>query len=93
MDDSRVLVYDQEGTEWEVDTPQTTDVGTFARNLLREGGSATATLADGHFVLIPAHAISRVEVMSTEAMIARFDSRSASRLAEERGKAAEELET
>ena len=83
MDDIRVLVYDQEGTEWEVDTPQTTDVGTFARNLLREGGSATATLADGHFVVIPAHAIIRVEVMTAEAMIARFDSRSASRLAEE----------
>ncbi len=82
MDDSRVLVYDQEGTQWEVDTPQTTDVGTFARNLLREGGSATATLADGHFVLIPAHAIMRVEVMSTAALIARFDSRSASREAE-----------
>ncbi len=79
MDDSRVLVYDREGTEWQVDTPRTTDVGTFARNLLREGGSATATLADGHFVLIPAHAIIRVEVMSTEAMVARFDSRSAPR--------------
>ena len=89
MDDSRVLVYDQEGAEWEVDTPQTTDVGTFARNLLRVGGSATATLADGHFVVIPAHAIVRVEVMSTEAMIARFDSRSASRLTEDRRKAAE----
>lgn len=83
MDNSRVLVYDREGTEWEVDTPETTDVGTFAKNLLREGGSATATLADGHFVLIPTHAIMRVEVMSKEALIARFDSRSASRRAEE----------
>ena len=58
----------------------------------RRASSATATVADGHFVLIPAHAIVRVEVMSTEAMIARFDSRSASRLAEELEKAAEELE-
>ncbi len=48
-----------------------------------DGASATAKLADGHFVLIPAHAIIRVEVMTAEAMIARFDSRSASRLAEE----------
>ncbi len=92
MDDSRVLVYDREGTAWEVESDPTRDVGMFARSLLMDGASVTAKLADGHFVVIPAHAIIRVEVMTAEAMIARFDSRSASRLAEELGRAAGELE-
>ena len=92
MDDSRVLVYDQEGKEWAVEPDPTMDVGTFARSLLVDGATATAKLADGHFVVIPAHSIIRVEVMTAEAMIARFDSRSASRLAEELGKAVGELE-
>ncbi len=83
MDDSRVLVYDREGTAWEVEPDPTMDVGMFARSLLMDGSSVTANLADGHFVVIPAHAIVRVEVMTAEAMIARFDSRSASRLAAE----------
>ncbi len=86
MDDSRVLVYDREGTAWEVEPDPTMDVGMFARSLLMDGSSVTAKLAEGHFVVIPAHAIVRVEVMTAEAMIARFDSRSASRLAEEREK-------
>jgi hypothetical protein len=92
MDDSRVLVYDLEGTAWEVEPDPTMDVGMFARSLLMDGASVTAKLADGHFVVIPAHAIVRVEVMTAEAMIARFDSRSASRIAEELGKAAVKLE-
>ncbi len=83
MDDSRVLVYDREGTAWEVEPDPTMDVGMFAQSLLMDGATATAKLADGHFVVIPAHAIIRVEVMTAEAMIARFDSRSASRLAAE----------
>ena len=83
MDDSRVLVYDREGTAWEVEPDPTMDVGMFARSLLMDGASVTANLADGHFVVIPAHSIVRVEVMTAEAMIARFDSRSASRLAAE----------
>ena len=83
MDDSKVLVYDREGTAWEVEPDPTMDVGMFAQSLLMDGATATAKLADGHFVVIPAHAIIRVEVMTAEAMIARFDSRSASRLAAE----------
>lgn len=83
MDDSRVLVYDLEGKEWQVEVDTTTDVVAFAKSLLVEGASATAKLAEGHFVMIPAHAIVRVEVMTAEAMVARFDSRSAARLAKE----------
>lgn len=83
MDDSRVLVYDLEGKEWQVEVDTTTDVVVFARSLLVEGASATAKLAEGHFVMIPAHAIVRIEVMTAEAMVARFDSRSAARLAKE----------
>ena len=83
MDDSRVLVYDREGNTWQVEPDPTTDVGTFARGLLMDGASVTSKVADGHFVVIPAHAIIRVEVMTASAMIAQFDSRSPSRLAEE----------
>jgi len=83
MDEGRVLVYDLEGKEWQVDVDTTTDVVAFAKSLLVEGASATAKLAEGHFVMIPAHAIVRVEVMTAEAMVARFDSRSAARLAKE----------
>lgn len=83
MDEGRVLVYDLEGKEWQVEVDTTTDVVVFARSLLVEGASATAKLAEGHFVMIPAHAIVRVEVMTAEAMVARFDSRSAARLAKE----------
>ena len=68
--------------EWQVEMDPTTDVMTFAKGLLAEGASATVKLADGHFVIIPAHAIIRIEVMTAEAMVARFDSRSGSRLAE-----------
>ncbi len=83
MDEGRVLVYDLEGKEWQVEVDTTTDVVAFAKSLLVEGASATAKLAEGHFVMIPAHAIVRVEVMTAEAMVARFDSRSAARLAKE----------
>ncbi len=83
MDEGRVLVYDLEGKEWQVNVDTTTDVVAFAKSLLVEGASATAKLAEGHFVMIPAHAIVRVEVMTAEAMVARFDSRSAARLAKE----------
>jgi len=83
MDEGRVLVYDLEGKEWQVNVDTTTDVVAFAKSLLVEGASATAKLAEGHFVMIPAHAIVRVEVMTAEAMVARFDSRSAERLAKE----------
>lgn len=83
MDEGRVVVYDLEGKEWQVEVDTTTDVVAFAKSLLVEGASATAKLAEGHFVMIPAHAIVRVEVMTAEAMVARFDSRSAARLAKE----------
>jgi hypothetical protein len=49
MDDSRVLVYDLEGKEWQVEVDTTTDVVVFAKSLLVEGASATAKLAEGHF--------------------------------------------
>ncbi len=83
MPDTRIVVYDREGKEWQVERDPSTDLATFARSLLMDGATATAKLADGHFVVIPAHAIIRVEVMTAEAQIARFDSRSASRRAAE----------
>lgn len=83
MADGRVLVYDQEGNSWQIEPDLTTDVATYAKSLLAGGASATAKLADGHFVVIPAHAIIRVEVMTAAAIEASFDSRSASRLAED----------
>jgi len=79
MDDNTVLVFDRDGKEWQVDPDPSMDAATFARSLLEDGACATATIAEGHFVMIPAHAIVRVEVTTAEALIAKFDSRSASR--------------
>ncbi len=56
-----VLVYDSEGKSWPVDTAGHTDVGGFARSLPEAG--AVSRTANGGFVMIPRHAIMRVEVI------------------------------
>ena len=76
MENARVLVTDLHGNEWEVAVDPELELAVFAKRLADGGAVATAEIADGHFVVIPHHGIARVEVVTGEALAARFDSRS-----------------
>ncbi len=56
-----VLVYDSDGRSWPIETVGHTDLTGFARRLPEEG--AVSKTADGGFVVIPGHAIKRIEVI------------------------------
>ena len=56
-----VLVYDSDDKSWPVETAGHADVSGFARRLAEEG--AVSKTANGGCVVIPGHAIKRIEVI------------------------------